>query len=103
ASKLRGRHHAGRTARNGHRPDLNPGRSAMYRMRLLTGFVAAAMSLGLTSGAFAQVEIKFGHVGEPGSLFAQSAEEFAKRPTRGWARRARSLCSARASSEATRS
>ncbi len=26
----------------------------------------------------AQTEIKFGHVGEPGSLFAQSAEEFAK-------------------------
>ncbi len=27
----------------------------------------------------AQTEIKFGHVGEPGSLFAQSAEEFAKK------------------------
>jgi tripartite ATP-independent transporter DctP family solute receptor len=29
--------------------------------------------------ALAQVEIKFGHVGEPGSLFAASAEEFARR------------------------
>lgn len=29
--------------------------------------------------AAAQTEIKFGHVGEPGSLFAKSAEEFAKR------------------------
>jgi TRAP-type C4-dicarboxylate transport system substrate-binding protein len=32
-----------------------------------------------TPAAIAQIEIKFGHVGEPGSLFAQSAEEFAKR------------------------
>jgi len=29
--------------------------------------------------AVAQTELKFGHVGEPGSLFARSAEEFAKR------------------------
>ena len=29
--------------------------------------------------AIGQTEIKFGHVGEPGSLFAKSAEEFAKR------------------------
>ena len=28
--------------------------------------------------ALAQTEIKFGHVGEPGSIFATSAEEFAK-------------------------
>ncbi len=37
---------------------------------------------GLTlfaSAAAAQHEIKFGHVGAPGSLFAQTAEEFAKR------------------------
>ena len=34
----------------------------------------------LFSGAgYGQTEIKFGHVGEPGSLFAASAEEFAKR------------------------
>src|SRR3990172_210206 len=29
--------------------------------------------------ASAQTELKLGHVGEPGSLFAKSAEEFAKR------------------------
>ncbi|MBI3043060.1 MAG: TRAP transporter substrate-binding protein [Betaproteobacteria bacterium] len=29
--------------------------------------------------ALAQLELKFGHVGNPGSLFAKSAEEFAKR------------------------
>ncbi len=31
------------------------------------------------SAALAQVEIKLGHVGEPGSLFQKSADEFAKR------------------------
>jgi tripartite ATP-independent transporter DctP family solute receptor len=31
------------------------------------------------SAALAQVEIKFGHVGNPGSLFSKSADEFAKR------------------------
>lgn len=39
----------------------------------------AALSMlaaGLASG---QTEIKFGHVGEPGSLFATSADEFAKK------------------------
>ena len=41
---------------------------------------AAALALSAASfGVFAQTEIKFGHVGEPGSLFAQSAEEFARR------------------------
>jgi len=35
--------------------------------------------LALAGAAFAQTEIKFGHVGEPGSLFAASAEEFARR------------------------
>jgi tripartite ATP-independent transporter DctP family solute receptor len=39
-----------------------------------------ALALLLSAGsAFAQTEIKFGHVGEPGSLFDQSAQEFAKR------------------------
>jgi tripartite ATP-independent transporter DctP family solute receptor len=41
--------------------------------------VLAAMAALFASGAVAQTEIKFGHVGEPGSLFAASAEEFAKR------------------------
>ena len=34
---------------------------------------------GAAAPALAQIEIKFGHVGEPNSLFANSAEEFAKR------------------------
>jgi tripartite ATP-independent transporter DctP family solute receptor len=39
-----------------------------------------AVVLSLTAGpALAQTEIKFGHVGEPGSLFDLSAKEFAKR------------------------
>ncbi|MFN3656001.1 MAG: TRAP transporter substrate-binding protein [Pseudolabrys sp.] len=43
---------------------------------LLTAAVATALS---TAGAAAQTEIKFGHVGAPGSLFAQSAELYAQR------------------------
>ncbi len=38
---------------------------------------AAAATLLATATASAQTEIKFGHVGAPGSLFAQSAELFA--------------------------
>ena len=38
----------------------------------------AALTFGATP-AFAQTEIKLGHVGEPGSLFAASTEEYAKR------------------------
>jgi len=46
-------------------------------MKLRIGMAALA---ALFSGAVdAQTEIKFGHVGEPGSLFQASAEEFAKR------------------------
>jgi tripartite ATP-independent transporter DctP family solute receptor len=39
--------------------------------------VAAAVLAVLGGAAQAQMEVKFGHVGEPGSLFAASAEEFA--------------------------
>ncbi|MBI2314307.1 MAG: TRAP transporter substrate-binding protein [Betaproteobacteria bacterium] len=48
-------------------------------MKLLKLLIAAAA--GLWAGALpAQtLELKFGHVGETGSLFAQSAEEFARR------------------------
>jgi tripartite ATP-independent transporter DctP family solute receptor len=45
-------------------------------MKLQT--VAAALLAACAGSALAQVEIKFGHVGEPGSLFAASAEEFAR-------------------------
>ncbi|MFL6675007.1 MAG: TRAP transporter substrate-binding protein [Massilia sp.] len=54
------------------------------RSRRRLSFAAAAVLLGagaLLGGAapaFAQIEIKLGHVGEPGSLFQMSADEFAK-------------------------
>ncbi len=42
--------------------------------------IAAALCTALfATSAFAQIEIKLGHVGEPGSLFQTSADEFAKR------------------------
>ena len=41
--------------------------------------VIAVSALSAALPALAQTEIKFGHVGEPGSIFAASAEEFAKR------------------------
>jgi len=48
-------------------------------MRKLFAWVAAA-AITLSAGqAAAQMELKFGHVGAPGSLFAVSAEEFARR------------------------
>jgi tripartite ATP-independent transporter DctP family solute receptor len=44
-----------------------------------TAALVCALTLLATSPAGAQVEIKLGHVGEPGSLFQVSADEFAKR------------------------
>ncbi|GAB4466918.1 MAG: DctP family TRAP transporter solute-binding subunit [Burkholderiaceae bacterium] len=49
-----------------------------FRIRLLAAALGTA-ALGAAGSAYAQIEIKFGHVGEPGSLFAASAEEFARR------------------------
>jgi tripartite ATP-independent transporter DctP family solute receptor len=46
-------------------------------MKKLT--LVAALAAAFAGNALAQTEIKFGHVGEPGSLFAASADEFAKR------------------------
>lgn len=46
----------------------------------LTSVCAAATLLACTNGDTARpLELKFGHVGSPGSLFARSAEEFARR------------------------
>ncbi len=45
-------------------------------MKLLT--ITAALAAAFAGAVHAQTEIKFGHVGEPGSLFAASAEEFAR-------------------------
>jgi TRAP-type transport system periplasmic protein len=47
-------------------------------MKLRHSIIAAALTV-FAGPLAAQTEIKFGHVGEPGSLFAASAEEFAKR------------------------
>jgi TRAP-type transport system periplasmic protein len=41
--------------------------------------LAFAAAVAACGSAYAQVELKLGHVGEPGSLFQQSADEFAKR------------------------
>jgi tripartite ATP-independent transporter DctP family solute receptor len=41
--------------------------------------LAAAVAVAHAPASIAQVEIKLGHVGEPGSLFQKSADEFAKR------------------------
>src|SRR5512135_609030 len=53
------------------------GRRASLRM-LAASFVLAAAA-ALPVAAQAQLEIKLGHVGEPGSLFQKSADEFAER------------------------
>jgi tripartite ATP-independent transporter DctP family solute receptor len=49
--------------------------------RSLAARLAAALALfgAVVLPAFAQIEIKLGHVGEPGSLFQKSADEFAQR------------------------
>jgi len=41
--------------------------------------VACAFVAAAATSALAQTEIKLGHVGEPGSIFQKSADEFAKR------------------------
>ena len=38
-----------------------------------------AFAAGAAAPALAQIEIKFGHVGEPNSLFAASAEDAVRR------------------------
>jgi tripartite ATP-independent transporter DctP family solute receptor len=50
-----------------------------FLRRLAAIAVAAVATLAPPMPAYAQQEIKLGHVGEPGSLFQISADEFAKR------------------------
>ncbi len=57
-------------------PQARP--AAAHRLRLLA-FGAALAALLAAPGARAQIEIKLGHVGEPGSLFQKSSDEFARR------------------------
>ncbi|MBI4185271.1 MAG: TRAP transporter substrate-binding protein [Proteobacteria bacterium] len=49
-------------------------------MRVFHVAIGLALAAGLAGRAWAaEIELKFGHVGEPGSLFTASADEFAKR------------------------
>lgn len=48
-------------------------------MKRLNVIWLSLAALVCTDSAWAQMELKLGHVGEPGSLFAKSSEEFAKR------------------------
>lgn len=51
-----------------------------HAIKASCSLVAAVMALCLVPATgFAQTELSFGHVGAPGSLFAESANEFAKR------------------------
>ena len=52
------------------------GRRALRRIFTVAG---STVAMTIAAGAHAQLEIKLGHVGEPGSLFQKSADEFAKR------------------------
>lgn len=54
-------------------PHANPRRAAIRAL------AALAAGLAFAATANAQVEIKLGHVGEPGSLFQKSADEYARR------------------------
>ena len=51
----------------------------MKAIKYFMGLLVPAMFLTVSMPAKAEITLKFGHVGAPGSLFAASAEEFAKR------------------------
>lgn len=51
----------------------------MMQMINFRTLLCAAVGTVIATGALAQAEIKLGHVGEPGSLFDQTSQEFAKR------------------------
>lgn len=53
--------------------------ASRFRTLAITTVLGAGAMLMGAAPAFAQIEIKLGHVGEPGSLFQTSADEFAKR------------------------
>ena len=54
-------------------PHANPRRAA------IRAFATLAAGLAFAATANAQIEVKLGHVGEPGSLFQKSADEYARR------------------------
>jgi len=55
-----------------------PAITAALRRLTRTSLIAASMALAVHGAAVAQIEIKLGHVGEPGSLFQMSSDEFAR-------------------------
>ena len=58
---------------------MNFEQTPMARRHLLQAALITGAFALLPISAIAQTEIKFGHVGEPGSLFAASADEYARR------------------------
>ena len=60
-------------------PLLSPRRGASPLRRRCIAAIGLAAALLAGGPAFAQTELKLGHVGEPGSLLAASCEEYAKR------------------------
>ena len=48
-------------------------------MKTILRTIGLVAALAWAAAAEAQTELKFGHVGEPGSLFERSANEFARR------------------------
>ena len=59
---------------------MSVSRSVNRRWRAFSFSSAVALAFAAFAGpALAQLEIKLGHVGEPGSLFQKSADEFARR------------------------
>ena len=62
---------------NIHRHAALRGRAFLRSLGVAVALTAASMLP--SAPAHAQVEIKLGHVGEPGSLFQKSADEFARR------------------------
>jgi tripartite ATP-independent transporter DctP family solute receptor len=59
--------------------NMHPINGAGWSMRRSFVLACSLAAMVLATGAQAQLEIKLGHVGEPGSLFQKSADEFAKR------------------------
>jgi len=59
--------------------DAIAGRGRHFLRTFAAAALCAAALLVAPAPAWAQLEIKVGHVGEPGSLFQLSADEFAKR------------------------
>ena len=59
--------------------DSIAGRGRPFLRTFTAAALCATALLVAPAPAWAQLEIKVGHVGEPGSLFQLSADEFAKR------------------------